>query len=722
MKFDIAHERQAFWLFSLLAALGLLVAMNLPHAAYAWDGASGLMGTVAQEDSDSYVLEDDDVTLPATTYEYTAAQIRPVVTVVKNGTTLTLTTDYRVTYQNNREAGTATVTVAGKGSYSGTATKTFEITPVDWADFTVSTNDMPYTGYACEPSLSVKLGTGTVNSQNYTIACENVDVGTATATLTPVSGGSVTGSPKTVTFNITQASLAGITTGALETGTMANGNVTFDTLAKKPLIGSVIYTGSPQSPNLPELLLYTVLTSGQKRYVLTANDYVTDGWTNNVEVGEASITLAGQGNFKDSVTLKCTIEQASIEGADVTVEDVAWTGNAVTPAPVVKVDGRELTFGTDYTVSYNPGDLINVGTVAATISGMGNYKDSATAAFHIRKSLEGAEVSVDEQVYTGQELRPEVTVKLGEDTLTAEQDYTVAYADNTDAGTATVTVTGVDDYMGTATGTFAIVVDAADQSAVDAAVQAINAIGTVDANSKDAVEAARAAYDALSDTQKSLVSDEALSTLTSAETAYAQAAEAKAKEDAAAAAAAEASLANATVKLAKTSLAYTGKALKPAVTVTSKGGTVLKSGTDYAVAYKNNVKVGTATVTVTGKGAYTGSKSATFKVVKASQAISAKAKVTKSYTANKKTKKLAKAKSFALKKVAKVSAKTTVKYKKANKAGGKKIAVNTKTGKVTVKKGLKKGTYKVKVKLTAAANANYKAAKAKTITVVVKVK
>ena len=43
-------------------------------------------------------------------------------------------------------------------------------------------------------------------------------------------------------------------------------------------------------------------------------------------------------------------------------------------------------------------------------------------------------------------------------------------------------------------------------------------------------------------------------------------------------------------------------------------------------------------------------------------------------------------------------------------------------GKVTVKKGLKKGTYKVNVKLSAAGNTNYKAAKAKTINLIVKVK
>ncbi len=64
-------------------------------------------------------------------------------------------------------------------------------------------------------------------------------------------------------------------------------------------------------------------------------------------------------------------------------------------------------------------------------------------------------------------------------------------------------------------------------------------------------------------------------------------------------------------------------------------------------------------------------------------------------------------------------AKGTVTYKKAS--GNKKITVNAKTGKITVKKGLKKGTYKVKIKVTAKGNSKYKAAtKTVTVTIVVK--
>lgn len=58
---------------------------------------------------------------------------------------------------------------------------------------------------------------------------------------------------------------------------------------------------------------------------------------------------------------------------------------------------------------------------------------------------------------------------------------------------------------------------------------------------------------------------------------------------------------------------YTGKALKPEVKVVLKGKT-LKKGADYTVSYKNNKAIGTATVTVAGKGDYKGTAKATFKI------------------------------------------------------------------------------------------------------------
>ena len=81
-------------------------------------------------------------------------------------------------------------------------------------------------------------------------------------------------------------------------------------------------------------------------------------------------------------------------------------------------------------------------------------------------------------------------------------------------------------------------------------------------------------------------------------------------------------------KLEYTSKAYTGKALKPAATVKAKvnGQTVtLAKGTDYTVTYKNNVNAGKATVTVKGKGNFTGTVTKTF-TVKGASLTSAKVK------------------------------------------------------------------------------------------------
>lgn len=90
----------------------------------------------------------------------------------------------------------------------------------------------------------------------------------------------------------------------------------------------------------------------------------------------------------------------------------------------------------------------------------------------------------------------------------------------------------------------------------------------------------------------------------------------------------------------------------------------------------------------------------------------------KAATKKLKAKKVKKAKQT-VKAITVKNAQGKVTYKKVS--GSKKLTVNAKTGKITVKKGTKKGTYKINVKVTAAGNGNYKAA-SKTVTVKIKVK
>lgn len=64
-----------------------------------------------------------------TSYKYTGKKLTPTVTVKYGSDLLVKDTDYTVTYKNNKEIGTATVTVKGRKNYTGTITKTFRIIP-----------------------------------------------------------------------------------------------------------------------------------------------------------------------------------------------------------------------------------------------------------------------------------------------------------------------------------------------------------------------------------------------------------------------------------------------------------------------------------------------------------------------------------------------------------------------------------------------------------------
>ncbi len=156
---------------------------------------------------------------------------------------------------------------------------------------------------------------------------------------------------------------------------------------------------------------------------------------------------------------------------------------------------------------------------------------------------------------------------------------------------------------------------------VKAAIEAIDAIGTVDASSKDKLDAARKAYDKLSDSEKEQVSN--YQKLVNAEMKYENLnikdELAKTKFDAV------------KITLSYSSTSYSGKAKKPEVKAAYYGKT-LKKGTDYTVAYSANKNIGTAKVAVTGKGEYAGTKVKTFRIVPEGTTISKVTKGKKQFT------------------------------------------------------------------------------------------
>ncbi|RAP45845.1 MAG: hypothetical protein BZ136_08185 [Methanosphaera sp. rholeuAM74] len=169
----------------------------------------------------------------------------------------------------------------------------------------------------------------------------------------------------------------------------------------------------------------------------------------------------------------------------------------------------------------------------------------------------------------------------------------------------------------------------------------------------------------------------------------------------------------AAVSLPKT-VPFTGAELRPAVTVVLDGETLV-ADVDYTAAYSNNIEIGTASVTITGKGNYEGIRTASFSIVRGVQPMrvtvrraSVRAKLTK-----KKAQTIAPASVFRI-----IGQEGKVTFKK--KSGSAKLSIR-KNGTVTVKKGTTKGTYQMKVTVTAAGNSYY-AAGSVVVSVTVKVK
>lgn len=118
---------------------------------------------------------------------YTGKEITPEIEVNYNGKTLKQNEDYSVVFNNNVNAGVATVYVIGKGNYTGMAETTFSILPLDITSVTITpVQTQKYDGSALTPVVTAKNGKVVLSEGiDYTITYENnVNPGTATYTLT----------------------------------------------------------------------------------------------------------------------------------------------------------------------------------------------------------------------------------------------------------------------------------------------------------------------------------------------------------------------------------------------------------------------------------------------------------------------------------------------------------------------------------------------------------
>lgn len=471
--------------------------------------------------------------------KYCGKQIIPEVTVSFAEKILTKDTDYTVSAGTNLNAGQGTVTITGKGSYADIdpVTKTFTINPLSVNELVLNDpeNDDPvftgiapkeYTGTAVIPKISLTYEEGgkviyKLNSNDYTITCKegysNTEVGEA-AVVIEGKGNNVYDT-RTEYFTITQKDINNAPVSITVSGS-----------------SSYTYTGTQICPNV-------VVKNGTS--TLTKDvDYFVD-YGENIAVGNGTITVQGNDNYMGTKTVSFKIGRLGMTSASIKIAPIPeqeYTGKAICPPVTVTHtdgDGAEhvLVENVDYTLTYQGNTA--AGTKArAVLTGKGNFMGSRTETFTITKhDIGAADVTMEaipNQAYTGRPLTPSVTLKYGNDTLVRGKDYNLAYVNNTELGTATVTILGIGNFAGERTAEFKIV--ASDISAAEIEI------------------------------------------------------------------------------LEDTPWIYTGAEIKPEKVTVKIGETELTPGQEYTLDYRNNINAGTAVLIVNGAGEYGGSKEVTFQI------------------------------------------------------------------------------------------------------------
>ena len=587
------------------------------------------------------------VTAPKDTrYSGNEQKKEPVIEDTKTGKTLDKD-NYSLSYSTDvTNAGTVTITVTGKGNYTGKFEVTYKILPRK-VTLKSETASKPYDGTALtKPDVKVS-GDGFVEGEVSDIK--------ATGSVTTVSEGKVTNSitftKKTdykdgnYTIDKDEGKLS-ITAQSINPGTDPEKPNPDYTGAKVNSPSDAVYDGNEHK------WIPTVTDKADKK-LKAGTDYTVEYSTKNFkDVGTIDVTITGKGNYTGTVTRTYKITPKSVT---VTADNKSKVFGETDPKLTAKVDGTLGNDTVDYTLSRKDGEA--AGKYEITVKGdklQGNYTvtyvagtltitsqsiDPGTDPEKPNPDYTGAKVnSPSDKVYDGNEHKwiPTVTDKADKK-LKAGTDYKVEYStsDFTNVGTVEVTITGKGNYTGTVKRSYkvtpkeyTVTTDSATKTYSGTAltaggkVEGIVSGETVEfttTGSQTEVGTSKNTYELVWKSAKATnytLAKESIGELT-----------VKAKSivpD-------DSDKTGITVNEPSDSK-YDGKEHKEVLTVTdTKTGKELVAGTDYSVTYSSDlVNAGTVKVTVAGLGNYSGSFTKTYKITKRSVTLTS-ATVSKVY-------------------------------------------------------------------------------------------
>lgn len=271
-------------------------------------------------------------------YEYNGKSHEPEIESSESAPELEQGSDYEVTYENNINAGTATIKITGKDIFCGTVERSFKITPDEngmyvcyFAENNETYLETTFKGKKVEPEVVID---GLVRGKDYTVTyVNNEKPGEARAELTGI--GNYKGS-ETLYFTI------------------------YGKLPAADPIADQTYTGKELTP----AIVIPGLKAGEDYYM-----YYED----NQYPGVATVTIYGTGYYKGTATIHFKIIKKTekfVSNVKLNRTSYTYTGKSIRPSVTVTVNGKKIG-ASAYKLYYKNNKNSGIGTVQ--VRGIGKY-------------------------------------------------------------------------------------------------------------------------------------------------------------------------------------------------------------------------------------------------------------------------------------------------------------------------------------------------------------
>ena len=356
---------------AILLSLALVICM-IPGTAFADVEKTSITGAT--------------VTVASGTYVYNGLAQTPAVTVTMPATdvqteaaTLVKDTDYTVEYTDNKNAGTATVTVTGIGKYEGIATETFTIDKAETSSLTITIDkQIADTSTIAPADVHYFFGGTDITTQMQDQFDITVKTANSVATVTA----------KNTNINFKNSKDVNYTTGY-------NISAYYDiTLASD----NIEYTGS----DLSSYARLTQKSGTTPQKYITSNDYSMTFNTNPIAAGTYTVTVEGRNDYAGKLTKQMVIKPRDVAkaGSYISIASIPTQVQGkydINPTVTDSLTGKTLVKGTDYLIKTSDIHIVgNTGTVEFIFQG--NYTGTKTASFTVVTSDYDIETM---QVYFG---------------------------------------------------------------------------------------------------------------------------------------------------------------------------------------------------------------------------------------------------------------------------------------------------------------------------------